>query len=184
MKLKKLIQESVWGKREFGDALPTMDDYKKEYELGKVYTDKDKPPFKIQEGDIEKKVDTKEVVKRMLKNFKGQYTWVGKAWAKELLGKYKKGISQTDFIIDAENLKNTFDGHTGGDDIFKGLNEGKLNEANESTWTIVYKGLVAGFRKSKDKRLEVVARAVSFLIKTEFGVGAKNDFIKAFKKSL
>ena len=47
-----------------------------------------------------------------------------------------------------------------------------------------YKGLLAGFKKSKDKRLEVVARAVSFLIKTQFGSGAKNDFIKAFKKSL
>tara|TARA_R100000664_G_C2696972_1_gene98823 strand:+ start:156 stop:383 length:228 start_codon:yes stop_codon:yes gene_type:complete len=60
----------------------------------------------------------------------------------------------------------------------------KLNEQNESTWTFVYKGLLAGFKKAKDKRLEVVARAVSFFIKTEFGSGAKNDFIKAFKKSL
>ena len=59
-----------------------------------------------------------------------------------------------------------------------------VKEENESTWTIVYKGLLAGFRKAKDKRLEVVAKAVGFLIKTEFGVGAKNDFIKAFKKSL
>jgi len=59
-----------------------------------------------------------------------------------------------------------------------------INEENESTWTIVYKGLLAGFKKAKDKRLEVVAQAVGFLIKTEFGVGAKNDFIKAFKKSL
>ena len=59
-----------------------------------------------------------------------------------------------------------------------------VKEENESTWTIVYKGLLAGFKKSKDKRLEVVARAVSFLIKTQFGSGAKNDFIKAFKKSL
>ena len=59
-----------------------------------------------------------------------------------------------------------------------------VKEENESTWTIVYKGLLAGFRKAKDKRLEVVAKSVGFLIKTEFGVGAKNDFIKAFKKSL
>ena len=59
-----------------------------------------------------------------------------------------------------------------------------VKEENESTWTIVYKGLLAGFKKSKDKRLEVVAKAIGFLIKTEFGVGAKNDFIKAFKKSL
>ena len=64
------------------------------------------------------------------------------------------------------------------------LKEAKLTEENESTWTFVYKGLLAGFKKSKDKRLEVVARAVSFLIKTQFGSGAKNDFIKAFKKSL
>ena len=70
------------------------------------------------------------------------------------------------------------------DSVQKKKNEGKLTEENESTWTIVYKGLLAGFKKAKDKRLEVVARAVSFLIKTEFGSGAKNDFIKAFKKSL
>ena len=60
----------------------------------------------------------------------------------------------------------------------------KKEDKGESTWTIVYKGLLAGFKKAKDKRLEVVAKAVGFLIKTEFGVGAKNDFIKAFKKSL
>ena len=64
------------------------------------------------------------------------------------------------------------------------IREELMNEENESTWTIVYKGLLAGFKKAKDKRLEVVAKAVGFLIKTEFGVGAKNDFIKAFKKSL
>ena len=83
---------------------------------------------KIFEGDTDKKVDTKIVAQRVVKNFKGQYTWVGKAWVKELLRKYPKGISQTDFIIDAENLKNTFGGHTGGDDIFKGLNEGIVME--------------------------------------------------------
>ena len=41
-----------------------------------------------------------------------------------------------------------------------------------------------GFKKAKDGRLDVVAKAVAFLIKTEYGRGAKNDFIKAFKKSL
>ena len=64
------------------------------------------------------------------------------------------------------------------------IREELMNEENESTWTIVYKGLLAGFKKAKDKRLEVVAQAVGFLIKTEFGSGAKNDFIKVFKKSL
>ena len=64
------------------------------------------------------------------------------------------------------------------------IKEELMNEENESTWTIVYKGLLAGFKKAKDNRLQVVAKAVGFLIKTEFGSGAKNDFIKAFKKSL
>ena len=70
------------------------------------------------------------------------------------------------------------------DSVQKKKNEAKLTEENESTWTFVYKGLLSGFKKSKDKRLEVVARAVSFLIKTQFGSGAKNDYIKAFKNSL
>ena len=60
----------------------------------------------------------------------------------------------------------------------------KKEDKGESTWTVVYKGLLAGFKKAKDNRLEVVAQAVGFLIKTEFGSGAKNDFIKVFKKSL
>ena len=64
------------------------------------------------------------------------------------------------------------------------VGEGKLTEENENTWTIMYKGLLAGFKKAKDGRLDVVAKAVAFLIKTEYGRGAKNDFIKAFKKSL
>tara|TARA_R100001509_G_scaffold153748_2_gene114867 strand:+ start:349 stop:582 length:234 start_codon:yes stop_codon:yes gene_type:complete len=57
-----------------------------------------------------------------------------------------------------------------------------LNEQNASEWTIMYKGLLSGFRKSKFKNLENVAKAVGFLIKTEYGSGAKNDFIKAIKK--
>jgi hypothetical protein len=65
-----------------------------------------------------------------------------------------------------------------------GKDSDTIKEENESTWTIVYKGLLAGFRKGKDKRLDVVAKAVGFLIKTEFGVGAKNDFINAFKKNI
>jgi hypothetical protein len=60
-----------------------------------------------------------------------------------------------------------------------------LNEENESTWTWIYKGLKAGFEKADKKdgaNLDETARAVGFLIKTEFGPGAKNDFIKAIKK--
>ena len=64
----------------------------------------------------------------------------------------------------------------------------KLNEENESTWTFVYKGLLSGFRKAglKGKRsdgsLDSVARAAAFLVKTEFGGGAKNYFIKLVKQ--
>ena len=61
---------------------------------------------------------------------------------------------------------------------------GMIKEENESTWTILYKGMIGGFRKAKDKRLDVVAKAVVFFIKTEYGIGAKNDFIKKFKKML
>ena len=64
----------------------------------------------------------------------------------------------------------------------------KLNEENESSWTFVYKGLLSGFKKAglKAKRtdgsLDSVARAAAFLIKTEFGGGARNDFIKLVKQ--
>ena len=66
----------------------------------------------------------------------------------------------------------------------------KLNEENESSWTFVYKGLLSGFKKAglKAKRtdgsLDSVARAAAFLIKTQFGGGAKNDFIKLVKKHI
>ena len=63
----------------------------------------------------------------------------------------------------------------------------KLNEANESKWTWIYKGMLSGFKKAgggNDVNLEEVSRAAAFLVKTEYGPGAKNDFIKAFKKGL
>ena len=61
----------------------------------------------------------------------------------------------------------------------------KLNEANESTWTWIYKGMLKGFEKAggqTDVNLDEVARAAAFLVKTEYGAGAKNDFAKMFKK--
>ena len=61
----------------------------------------------------------------------------------------------------------------------------KLNEENESTWTWIYKGILGGFKKADkkgDASLDAVARGVAFLIKTEFGGGAKNDFMKLLKK--
>ena len=61
----------------------------------------------------------------------------------------------------------------------------KLNEENESLWTWVYKGILGGFKKADkkgDASLDAVARGVAFLIKTEFGGGARNDFMKSLKK--
>ena len=60
-----------------------------------------------------------------------------------------------------------------------------LNEENESTWTWIYKGILGGFKtadRKGDASLDAVARAVAFLVKTEFGGGAKNDFMKSLKK--
>jgi len=59
----------------------------------------------------------------------------------------------------------------------------KLNEENESLWTWVYKGVLGGFKKAEKKgggsvSLDEVARGVAFLIKTEFGGGAKKRFCK------
>ena len=60
-----------------------------------------------------------------------------------------------------------------------------ISEENESTWTWIYKGILGGFKKADKKggaSLDTVARGVAFLVKTEFGGGAKNDFVKALKK--
>ena len=63
----------------------------------------------------------------------------------------------------------------------------KQNEENESLWTWVYKGVLGGFKKAEKKgggsvSLDEVSRGVAFLVKTEFGGGAKNDFVKSLKK--
>ena len=62
----------------------------------------------------------------------------------------------------------------------------KLDEANESTWTWIYKGMLGGLKKAggSNVNLDEVARAAAFLVKTEYGAGAKNDFIKSFKRRL
>ena len=68
------------------------------------------------------------------------------------------------------------------------IKEELLNESeNASLGTWVYKGLLAGFKKAGKKggnRIDDVAQAAAFLVKTEFGNAAKNDFIKSFKKWL
>ena len=46
VKLKKLLKESF--EREFGQPLATLDSVMNDYQSGKLYTDKDKPPFKTE----------------------------------------------------------------------------------------------------------------------------------------
>ena len=130
---------------------------------------------KIQSAKFTSKDDANKYIKDMMKKHKLKRQkgfWGNPKTGVEMLTNFQESmmINMKD-LIKKQN-----------DEIRK--ETGMIKEENESTWTIVYKGLLAGFKKAKDKRLEVVAQAVGFLIKTEFGVGAKNDFIKAFKKSL
>ena len=68
------------------------------------------------------------------------------------------------------------------------IKEELLREENESAWTFIYKGMLGGFKKAGlkgtrfDSSLDSVARAAAFLVKTEFGGGARNDFIKLVKQ--
>ena len=57
IKLKKIIKESYLD-RKFGEPLPTFDSVMKDHQLGKVYTDKDRPPFQVNEA---KELDQKSI---------------------------------------------------------------------------------------------------------------------------
>ena len=145
---------------------------KEDYAVNVQDTRKNK---KIQSAKFTSKDDANKYIKDMMKKHKLKRQkgfWGNPKTGVEMLTNFQESmmINMKD-LIKKQN-----------DEIRK--ETGMIKEENESTWTIVYKGLLAGFKKAKDKRLEVVAQAVGFLIKTEFGVGAKNDFIKAFKKSL
>ena len=77
-----------------------------------------------------------------------------------------------------------FGGPSGLTEFEESGGKDNVNEENEGSWTIIYKGLLSGFRKAKTKNLESVAKGVAFLIKTEYGRGALNDFLKLVKKNL
>ena len=54
MKLKKLIKESTWGKRAFGEKLPTIEDYQKAMNEAKKI---DSREWKKIKNEIEDKID-------------------------------------------------------------------------------------------------------------------------------
>jgi len=67
IKLKKIIKES-FGNRKFGEPLPTFDSVMNDYQTGKVYTDKDKPPFKT-----EKQIEEETIVESIPDYFRGYF---------------------------------------------------------------------------------------------------------------
>ena len=62
IKLKKIIKEA-FGDRKFGEPLPTFTGVMNDYQAGKLYTDKDRPPFQVKEETITeaKKSDIKKM---------------------------------------------------------------------------------------------------------------------------
>ena len=56
IKLKKIIKESYLD-RKFGEPLPTFDSVMKDHQLGKLYTDIDRPPFKTEKQIEEEKLN-------------------------------------------------------------------------------------------------------------------------------
>ena len=59
IKLKKLLKESTWANRKFGEPLPTMADYKKAHKEGKITEAKkiDSREWKKIKDEIEDKID-------------------------------------------------------------------------------------------------------------------------------
>ena len=82
----------------------------------------------LTEGFSSKKVDTKIIADRMKKDKQ----WCGPSWAKALLKKYKKGVSARD--LDRDMPDYVYGGAISA--LFKGLDEGKLNEAKESIFDV------------------------------------------------
>ena len=77
----------------------------------------------INEAFSKKKVDTKIIAKRMMKD-KHYRMWFGPKWAQAILKKYRKGVSEADIDRDMPE-------YVPGaliSDLFDGLNEGKLTE--------------------------------------------------------
>ena len=50
LKLKELLKETF--ERKFGEPLPTFDSVMKDHQLGKLYTDKDRPSFQVKEEKL------------------------------------------------------------------------------------------------------------------------------------
>jgi len=93
LKLKKLLKESF--KRKFGEPLPTFDNVMNDYQAGKLYTDKDKPPFKT-----EKQIEEETIVESIPKRFSGYFDNVN-----DNINRLEKNVKQLIFDLGKEDLK-------------------------------------------------------------------------------
>ena len=91
LKLKSLLKESY---KNFGEKLPTLDDYMKNHEkkleMGRVYTDSDLPPFKTETQSVKEGLITEGTrwnvgieepngkVTAVYGHYDGYPQWVGK----------------------------------------------------------------------------------------------------------
>ena len=118
IKLKKLVKES-FGDRKFGEPLPTFSGVMKDHQLGKVYTDKDRPPFQVKEETIIESIPSyfsgyfqnlDANVERLEKNIKQLIKDLGKDGLKkeslEVASLYKKHIIE--FKVKLKNFKKKY----------------------------------------------------------------------------
>ena len=85
----------------------------------------------LNEAFSKKKVDTKIIAKRMMKD-KHYRMWFGPKWAQAIIKKYRNGVSEADIDRDMPE-------YVPGaliSDLFDGLNEGKLNEKKETIFDV------------------------------------------------
>ena len=94
IKLKKIIKEA-FGNRKFGEPLPTFDSVMNDYQAGKLYTDKDKPPFKT-----EKQIEEETIVESIPKRFSGYFDNVN-----DNINRLEKNVKQLIFDLGKEDLK-------------------------------------------------------------------------------
>tara|TARA_E500000318_G_C3383336_1_gene143075 strand:- start:70 stop:432 length:363 start_codon:yes stop_codon:yes gene_type:complete len=117
IKLKKIIKEA-FGDRKFGEPLPTFDSVMNDYQAGKLYTDKDKPPFKTEKQISESIPDyfrgyfdnIDSNMERLEKNVKQLIKDLGKDGLKkeslEVASLYKKHIIE--FKVKMENFEKKY----------------------------------------------------------------------------
>ena len=118
IKLKKLVKES-FGDRKFGEPLPTFSGVMKDHQLGKVYTDKDRPPFQVKEETIIESIPSyfsgyfqnlDANVERLEKNVKQLIKDLGKDGLKkeslEVASLYKKHIIE--FKVKMKNFEKKY----------------------------------------------------------------------------